>query len=137
VENPAITPTDHDRRRCNGLQKQLTFCKFADTSPKSCRWQPVCKSAMLQTMYLGRTSLSETAVFWPLLLPPTGKEANSCAKGSSPRMLVKTTTSQLVSQSPMPHCLVLLDPPRKTPRFPVAYVLPTHQHGYSMCYDST
>jgi hypothetical protein len=33
---------------------------------------------------------------------------------ASPRTLVKTTTSQLVSQGPRPHCSVLVDPPRKT-----------------------
>jgi hypothetical protein len=33
---------------------------------------------------------------------------------ASPRTLVKTTPSQLVSQGPMPHCSVFLDSPRKT-----------------------
>jgi hypothetical protein len=63
-------------------------------------------------MYLGGKLLPETAMFWPL--PANRARKRIPAQKSAPRMLVKTTASQLVSQDQRPHCLVLLDPPRKT-----------------------
>jgi hypothetical protein len=80
---------------------------------KSCIWKAVCKSAILQAMYLGRKLSPETTVL-ALFTPANRARKRIPAQKLSPRMLTKTTTSQFVSQGPRPHCLVFLDPPRKT-----------------------
>jgi hypothetical protein len=60
-----------------------TICKFADTIPKKLQMESclqICKSATLQTMYLGGKMSPETAVFWPLALPAIGQGSDFLRK---------------------------------------------------------
>jgi hypothetical protein len=87
----------------------------------------ICKSAILQTMYLGGKLSPETAVIWLTCTPAKRARKRIPAQKSSPRVLVRNNNFPTRLSRLKATFLGVVRPATQ-----VAYLLPTHQHGCSM-----
>jgi hypothetical protein len=62
----------------------------------------------------GRETIDLNSCVLAAFFPAKSERKRIPVQKASPRKLVKTKSSQLVSQGPWPQCWVLLDRPRKT-----------------------
>jgi hypothetical protein len=104
------------------MSRGVSVCKTSLASAslqipfqKSCRWKAVCKYANIARQCIwARNDRLKQLCFGCFYSRQKGRKQIPGQKESPTRTLVKTTTSQLVSQGPRPHCSMFLEPPRKT-----------------------
>jgi hypothetical protein len=104
-----------DEQGCFGLQNQPSVCKFADTFPEILPMESclqICRYCR-QCIWARNDRLKQLC-FGCFYSRQKGRKQIPGQKESPTRTLVKTTTSQLVSLGPRPHCSMFLEPPRKT-----------------------